>query len=108
MYNNFALLYDELMDDVDYKNWHLYIEKTFDKFNKIPKTVLEMACGTGNLSYYLAKRGYDLTCFDISSEMLSIAYNKINSFKNVKLLNQNMIDFNLNKNLMLLSLHAIV
>ena len=56
-----------------------------------------MACGTGNLSYYLAKSRYDLTCFDISSEMLSIAYNKLNSFKNVKLLNQNMIDFKLNK-----------
>ena len=27
MYNNFALLYDELMDDIDYKNWYLYIEK---------------------------------------------------------------------------------
>lgn len=97
MYNNFALLYDELMDDVDYKSWYLYIEKTFDKFNKKPEKVLEMACGTGNLSYYLAKGGYDLTCFDISSEMLSMAYNKLNPFKNVSLLNQNMIDFNINK-----------
>ena len=80
MYDNFALLYDELMGDVDYKSWYLYIEKIFKKFNKKPKGLLEMACGTGSLSYYLAKGGYDLTCFDISSEMLSIAYNKLSLF----------------------------
>lgn len=97
MYNNFANLYDELMDDVDYEKWYLYIENIFNRFKKKPKNILEMACGTGNISYYLAKNEYDLTCFDLSSEMLSIAYNKLNGFKNVKLLNQNMIDFNINK-----------
>lgn len=97
MYNNFAFLYDELMYDIDYKSWYLYIESIFDRFNKKPKGILEMGCGTGSLSYYLAKSGYDLTCFDISSEMLSIAYNKLNRFKNVNLLNQNMIDFHMNK-----------
>ncbi len=56
-----------------------------------------MACGTGNLSYYLAKSGYNLTCFDLSNDMLSMAYNKLGNFKNVKILNQNMIDFNINK-----------
>ena len=97
MYNNFALLYDKLMDDVDYKSWYLYIEKIFDKFNKKPNNILEMACGTGNLSHYLGAKGYRLTCFDVSSEMLSIAYNKLRGFKNISLLNQNMIDFNLNE-----------
>lgn len=96
MYNNFALLYDELMMDVDYKEWYLYIKKILDKFDKHPESILEMACGTGNLSYYLAKDGYDLTCFDLSSNMLSIAYNKLNRYKNVTILNQNMVDFNIN------------
>ena len=71
----------------------MYIESIFDRFGKSPETVLEMACGTGNLSYYLAEAGYNLTCFDLSSEMLSIAYNKLNRFKNVNLLNQNMSRF---------------
>ncbi len=97
MYNNFAYIYDELMADIDYKDWYLYIKSIFDKFNKMPKKLLEMACGTGNLSYYLAKGGYDLTCFDLSSEMLSIAYNKLIKFKNVQILNQNMVDFHINK-----------
>lgn len=95
MYTDFASLYDELMDDVDYKSWYLYIESIFKKFKKNPKKLLEMACGTGNLSYYLAKNGYDLTCFDLSLEMLSIADSKLNEFKNIRFLNQNMIDFNI-------------
>jgi ubiquinone/menaquinone biosynthesis C-methylase UbiE len=97
MYDKFAYLYDELMTDIDYKNWYMYIESLFHRFNKEPNSILEMACGTGNLSYYLAMKGYDLTCFDLSSEMLSIAYNKLRKFRNVKLLNQNMMNFCLNK-----------
>lgn len=97
MYDNFAYIYDDLMMDIDYKDWYLYIESVFNEFEKKPKNILEMACGTGNLSYHLANNGYDLTCFDLSSEMLSIAYNKLNKFKNVKLLNQNMISFDINK-----------
>lgn len=97
MYKDFASLYDQLMTDIDYKEWYLYIEKTLDRFDKKPKSILEMACGTGNLSYYLALKGYDLTCFDLSIEMLSIADRKLNRFNNVKLLNQNMIDFRINE-----------
>jgi SAM-dependent methyltransferase len=36
-----------------------------------------------------------LTAFDISDDMLSKAYTKLNRYKNIKLLNQNMIDFKL-------------
>lgn len=97
IYNKFANLYDELMGDFDYKNWFHYIEETFKKYDKNPKNILEMACGTGNLSYYLASAGYNLTCFDLSSDMLSKAYDKLRKFKNIKILNQNMIDFDLNK-----------
>jgi len=97
MYNNMAFIYDELMDDVDYEGWFNYIKKILNKYRKNPKSVLEMACGTGNLSYFLAREGYDLTCFDISSDMLSIAYNKLYEFKNVTIFNQDMTNFNLFK-----------
>lgn len=95
IYNRFASIYDELMMDFNYEDWFSYIEEIFNEYDKKPKNVLEMACGTGNLSYYLAKKGYDLTCFDLSEEMLSQAYEKLRKFKNVKLIRQNMIDFNL-------------
>lgn len=93
IYNKFANLYDDLMVDFDYENWFNYIEEIFKNYNKNPKKILEMACGTGNLSYYLAKKGYKLTCFDLSEDMLSKAYEKLRSFKNVKLFNHDMVNF---------------
>jgi len=96
-YNEFAKIYDELMNDVDYDKWFSYIEEIFIKNNKKPLNILEMACGTGNLTKYLCENRYDVTCFDMSSEMLSVAYEKLRGFKNVKILNQDMTEFNVNK-----------
>lgn len=93
MYKDFSKLYDQLMNDIDYKKWFNYIEEIFEKYKIEGKTILEMACGTGSLAYYFAEKDYRLTCFDISNEMLSIAQNKLSTFRNVKILNQNMIDF---------------
>lgn len=96
-YGKFAKVYDELMVDFDYEEWFLYIENIFKKYNKNPQNILEMACGTGNLSYYLAKGRYNLTCFDISEDMLAHAYEKLRKYKNVDIMKADMIDFNLNK-----------
>ena len=96
-YNEFANLYDELMNDFDYGKWFNYIEDIFKKYNINGSKVLEMACGTGNLSIHLAEKGYKLTCFDLSEEMLAQAYEKLNRYKNVKVLNGNMVDFKINK-----------
>lgn len=97
IYNKFAIVYDELMNDYDYKNWFNYIEDIFKKYDKNPKDILEMACGTGNLSYYFGEAMYKLTAFDLSEEMLAQAYDKLARYKNVKILKQNMIDFKFNK-----------
>lgn len=96
-YNEFARVYDELMNDIDYNKWFNYIEDIFKFNNKKPLNILEMACGTGNLTKFLCENRYDITCFDMSSEMLTIAYEKLRGYKNVKILNQDMTEFNLNK-----------
>lgn len=36
MYKDMALVYDELMDDVDYEGWFNYIEEIFNRFEKKP------------------------------------------------------------------------
>lgn len=97
IYNKFAKVYDELMNDFDYEGWFNYIEAIFKKYEKNPKKILEMACGTGSLSQYFAENGYKLTSFDLSDEMLAKAYDKLNRYKNVKLLKQNMIEFKFNE-----------
>lgn len=96
-YNEFASIYDELMNDFDYEKWADYIVSIFKLYKIEPKEILEMACGTGNLTYQMVSRGYNLVSFDLSSEMLTKAYEKLNRFKNIRLLNQDMINFKLNK-----------
>lgn len=40
------------------------------------KTVLDVTCGTGSQVFWLAKRGYEVTGYDISEKMISIARQK--------------------------------
>lgn len=76
-YSDFAYIYDKLMrQDVDYEKWTDYIENIFDIYGINPKLVCDLACGTGNITIPLAKRGYDMTGVDISGDMLNIAREK--------------------------------
>lgn len=96
-YEDFAQFYDTLMYDVDYAKWHEYINQVLNRYNVFPQKVLEMACGTGNFTKYLCEDGYEVTCFDTSDDMLSVAFDKLSMFKKLTILSQNMIDFELNE-----------
>jgi len=73
---SFARVYDRIMADVPYRRWLDYIESIWDSQRFSPETVLDLACGTGNLSILLAKRGYKVTGIDMSSHMLEVARQK--------------------------------
>ena len=95
-YKNFSYVYDVFMRDVPYNKWFLYIKKILDKYNYSPKTVLDMACGTGNMSIKLFEENFDVIGVDMSPDMLSVARakaDKINS--NILFLNQDMRDLDL-------------
>ena len=78
-YQDFAYVYDRLMQqDVDYDKWCDYIENLFTHHGVSPDTLCELACGTGNITYRMEKRGYTITASDISRDMLSIASQKLN------------------------------
>ena len=79
MYNYFALHYDELTENVDYKVRSDYISGFFNKLgmNQNAK-LLDLACGTGTMSLLFKEKGYHVVGIDLSSEMLSIADNKAN------------------------------
>lgn len=69
--------YDTLNYDVDYAAFADFYEKCFAKFSDVKvRHVCEMACGTGNMSIELKKRGYKVTAFDISENMLTLADKK--------------------------------
>ena len=59
-YRDFAFVYDELMDDVDYDGWVNYIEQIIKNENAEVKNILELACGTGNI----AELDFDVTNLD--------------------------------------------
>lgn len=95
-YNDFAYFYDVLMSDVDYDMWSRYINDIIHRYNVKYLDVLEMACGTGNMSIKLVKHGYQVTAFDISEDMLSVASKKIiENGVRIKLLHQDMLDIKL-------------
>ena len=75
-YRDFAFVYDELMNEVDYNGWVKYIEDIIKNENAQVKNILELACGTGNLTIPLTKKNYDIAGIDISDEMLSVAREK--------------------------------
>ncbi|MDB8793210.1 class I SAM-dependent methyltransferase [Romboutsia sp. 1001216sp1] len=75
-YKDFAFIYDELMNEVDYNGWVDYIEKIIEKEDTKVQNILELACGTGNLTIPLTKKNYDIAGIDISEEMLGVAREK--------------------------------
>lgn len=74
-YTDFAYIYDKLIDQ-DYEKWADYIEEIFKANDKKPSLVLDLGCGTGNITNILAKRGYDMIGIDISPDMLNVARDK--------------------------------
>ncbi len=77
-YGKFAYVYDELMKDVPYDQWVQFINKQVKNYGIEGKTLLDLACGTGELSILLAEDGYDVTGVDLSSDMLAVAREKAN------------------------------
>ncbi len=96
-YREFAQIYDKLMDDIDYASWMNFINSTLETYKKRPHDILEMGCGTGSLTELLCREGYDVTAFDLSEDMLSLAYDKLGSYNNIQLLKQDMTEFSINK-----------
>lgn len=75
--NTLARVYDVLQGDIDIPAWADFICKAFEKYaDREIKKVCELACGTGNMAQELARRGFDITASDISTEMLTEAENK--------------------------------
>ncbi|MPN27458.1 Ubiquinone/menaquinone biosynthesis C-methyltransferase UbiE [bioreactor metagenome] len=61
-----------------------------------PSSIVDLACGTGSVTTIMAGRGFDMTGVDISSEMLSMAYNKaMRENADILYLNQDICAFEL-------------
>ncbi len=68
--------YDPLTVDVNYSAVAGFIQKSLLEDGNSTGIVLDLACGTGTLTYLLAHQGYETIGIDISEDMLAVAYNK--------------------------------
>lgn len=75
-FREIARHYDDLMHGVPYRGWVAYLEDILERMDYHPRTILDVACGTGNVSEILAKRGFEVVGADISEEMIEIAQSK--------------------------------
>ena len=77
MYDKLAAVYDRFMlEDVDYKAYASWINEILSKRIGKRKNLLEVGCGTGNITMEMHDLGYEVTGLDISEEMLVEADNK--------------------------------
>ena len=75
-YEALAGVYDALTEDVGYERRADYLEKLFRRGRVPVRTVLDLACGTGEMTAILTERGYELIAVDGSPDMLARAREK--------------------------------
>lgn len=93
IYGGFAGVYDRFMDNVSYDAWYRYLHQLLVENGVEKGTVLELACGTGEITRRLMKSGYQVTGTDLSEDMLAIAREKCTG--EVLLLHQDMRELEL-------------
>lgn len=76
-FTDVAEVYDNLMSVVPYSYWVEYVERLWQSCSLKPRRVLDLACGTGNVTSQLLKRGYEVEGADYSAPMLKIARRKL-------------------------------
>ncbi len=99
-YTKLARYYDAIYHNIiDYEKRTSYLERIIKKFHKGRiKSILDIACGTGNFTFLFAQRGYKVTGIDLSKDMIRVARGKRRASKdNPEFFEMDMCDVHLNK-----------
>lgn len=75
-YNEFAYFYDELNSEADYDALYAHVQGQLAAHGIREGIVVDLGCGTGDLTLMLAQAGYDMIGVDQSEEMLSVLREK--------------------------------
>ena len=95
-YDDFSRFYDLLTDNVEYKKRADYFCRLLSICGINGGILLDLGCGTGNMSFEMADKGFDVIGVDSSVGMLNIAQQKMfETGKHILLLNQNMQEIDL-------------
>lgn len=90
-YEHLALIYDAIMGDLE--GVKRYAQMLKDVLNK--GRILDLACGTGDLTITLSNMGYQMTGLDLSKSMLEVA--KTKSDDRIRFVQKDMLNFDLNE-----------
>ena len=96
-YGVFADVYDAFNEDADYYVLHKAVKSRLKAHGVNDGIVVDLGCGTGDLTLLLAQDGYDMIGVDLSDEMLCILREKAEeqNVSNLLLLCQNLLDLDL-------------
>ena len=67
---------------MDYKATVEFYMQILDREGLRPRTAVDLACGTGSVTKLLAEKGYDVIGVDMSEEMLTEAFQKVQDMDN--------------------------
>lgn len=89
IYQDFAEVYDQFMDNTPYELWGERLEQLIRKYGvsrperdaedlleSERNLVVDLGCGTGTLTELMYRKGYDMIGVDVSESMLNIAMEK--------------------------------
>ncbi len=76
-FSQVALIYDDLMDCISYDIWLRYLKVLWGRRKVVPMSVLDVACGTGNMSFRIADQGIRVVGIDYSPAMIEAARSKL-------------------------------
>lgn len=93
-YTGFAAVYDEFMEEIPYDDVCTYLVSLLSEDGIRDGLVLELGCGTGEMTLRLSHAGYDMIGVDASDEMLMEAREKL-AGEDILYLLQDMREFEL-------------
>jgi len=91
LYQKYSGVYD--LFQTNYERFFQVIEETIQEYSHNPKSLLELACGTGNILQHFVNK-YEISGIDISASMLEQAKKKL---PYVPLYEMNMANFRLGR-----------
>ena len=81
-YHALAGSYDRLTNDVDYQATVDFYWQILNREGLLPRTAVDLACGTGSVALLLAQMGLQVTAVDMSEDMLCAAAQKAQETEN--------------------------
>ena len=84
-YGALASSYDRLTNDVDYEAVIGFTRQLLEREGVSPRSVIDLACGTGSTTRILAQLGYETTAVDLSEDMLTEAMAKCSDLETMPL-----------------------